>query len=106
MFPFAAFNEFIAGYVFLPRKKDRLLATVGIASAFVNILLALVLAPHYGAVGLAFARVIGETTLSAMLMVIMIRLRLVLLIPGCERALMFIRNACGIRDPATAPKDK
>ncbi|MFM0379953.1 oligosaccharide flippase family protein [Paraburkholderia strydomiana] len=106
MFPFAAFNEFIAGYVFLPRKKDRLLATVGIASAFVNIILALVLAPHYGAVGLAFARVIGETTLSAMLMVIMIRLRLVLLIPGCERALMIIRNACGIRDPLTAPKDK
>lgn len=87
MFPFAAFNEFVAGYLFLPRKKDRLLATVGIASGLFNVVVALILAPRYGAVGLALARVIGETMLSIMLMGLVIRLELVGLVPGAERAL-------------------
>jgi PST family polysaccharide transporter len=85
MFPFVAFNEFIAGYVLLPRRKDRLLASVGIGTALLNLMVALVLAPHYGAVGLALSRVIGEATLSAVLMVIIIRLKLIHLIPGIER---------------------
>jgi O-antigen/teichoic acid export membrane protein len=106
MFPFAAFNEFVAGYVFLPRKKDRLLATVGIASGLLNIVVAVILAPRYGAVGLALARVIGETVLSIMLMGLMIRLGLIGLVPGCERALVVIRTACGLRTKARVSKDE
>ncbi|CAD6553762.1 hypothetical protein LMG28727_05580 [Paraburkholderia kirstenboschensis] len=105
MFPFAALNEFVAGYVFLPRKKDRLLAIVGIASTFLNILVAILLAPRFGAVGLALARVMGELTLSIILMGVMIRLQLVGLIPGFERALRIVRAACGLRDHARVAKD-
>ncbi|MGF6855354.1 lipopolysaccharide biosynthesis protein [Paraburkholderia sp. CI3] len=106
MFPFTAFNEFIAGYVLFPRRKDRMLATVGIGSALLNIIVALVLAPGCGAVGLALARVISETTLSAMSMAIVIRLRLIRLIPGCERAVRTVWTVCGIRDPAPLTKDE
>jgi PST family polysaccharide transporter len=106
MFPFAAFNEFVAGYVFLPRKKDRLLAIVGIASGFLNVVVALILAPRYGAVGLAVARVIGETMLSVMLMGLVIRLELVSLIPGGERTLAMVRIACRFRSQARDAKDE
>jgi O-antigen/teichoic acid export membrane protein len=106
MFPFAAFNEFVAGYVFLPRKKDRLLATVGIASGLFNVVVALILAPRYGAVGLALARVIGETMLSIMLMGLVIRLELVGLVPGGERALGMVRIACGFRPRTRGAKDE
>jgi PST family polysaccharide transporter len=105
MFPFAAFNEFVAGYVFLPRKQDRLLATVGIASAVLNIAVALILAPRYGAAGLALARVIGETMLSIMLMGFMIRLGLIGLLPGYDRARMVLRTASGTRN-APSVKDE
>ncbi|MFM0340766.1 lipopolysaccharide biosynthesis protein [Paraburkholderia fungorum] len=105
MFPFAAFNEFVAGYVFLPRRKDRLLATVGIASGLINLVAALILAPWYGAIGIAFARVIGEALLSVMLVVVVIRLEMVSLVPGGERALGMVRVACGIR-PHTPAKDE
>ena len=50
MFPFAAFNEFVAFYVFVPRKKDRLLAMAGAVSGVVNLAAALYFAPRYGAI--------------------------------------------------------
>jgi O-antigen/teichoic acid export membrane protein len=106
MFPFAAFNEFVAGYVFVPRRKDRLLAGVGIASGLINLVAALILAPRYGATGIALARVIGEAMLSVMLMVVVIRLELVGLVPGGERALGMVRVACGFRPQTRAAKDE
>ena len=69
MFPFSAFNQFVAFYVLLPRKKDRLMAVAGLMSASANLTSALLLAPHFGAVGMALARVIGEGTLSVTLLV-------------------------------------
>lgn len=68
MFPFSAFNQFVGFYVFLPRKKDRLMAVAGLMSATANLTSALLLAPHFGAMGMATARVIGEGTLSVTLL--------------------------------------
>jgi len=104
MFPFAAFNEFVAGYIFVPRKKDRLLAIVGIASGLINIVAALVLAPRYGAVGIALARVFGEAILSVFLTFLVIRLEMINLVPGGQRALGMVR-AFGFRPQAGGPKD-
>ncbi|WP_144107642.1 lipopolysaccharide biosynthesis protein [Paraburkholderia sp. BCC1886] len=106
MFPFAAFNEFVAFYVFVPRRKDRLLAIVGVISGLVNLCAALYLAPRYGAMGMAFARVMGELTLSVMLMGVMIRLELVNLVPGAQRAVGMVRFAWGARPQPGASKDK
>jgi PST family polysaccharide transporter len=106
MFPFAAFNEFVAFYVFVPRKKDRLLAIAGVVSGLANLAAALYLAPRYGAVGMASARVIGEATLAVMLMGVMIRLELISLVPGAERALGVVRMACGFRPQTGAAKDE
>ncbi|QQC67000.1 lipopolysaccharide biosynthesis protein [Paraburkholderia ginsengisoli] len=106
MFPFAAFNEFVAFYVFVPRKKDRLLAIAGVVAGLINFAAALFLASRYGAAGMASARVIGEATLAATLMGIMIRLELISLLPGAERALGMVRMACGLRPQAGAAKDE
>jgi len=105
MFPFAAFNEFVAFYVFVPRKKDQLLAVVGALSGLANLGAALILAPHYGAMGMATARVIGEATLSVILMGVLIRLELVSLLPGAERALARFRITFGLHTQAQAGKD-
>lgn len=69
MFPFSAFNQFVGFYILLPRKKDRAMAVAGLMSAAANLTSALLLAPHFGAVGMALARVIGEGTLSVTLLV-------------------------------------
>ncbi|OLL31620.1 polysaccharide biosynthesis protein [Burkholderia sp. SRS-W-2-2016] len=105
MFPFAAFNEFVAFYVFVPRKKDRLLAIAGVASGVFNLVSALALAPHFGALGMASARVIGEATLAVILLGVMIRLELVHLLPGAERALQRVRVVCGLRPQTGGAKD-
>jgi O-antigen/teichoic acid export membrane protein len=105
MFPFAAFNELVAFYVFVPRKKDRVLAIAGVASGLVNLASALVLAPRFGAMGMASARVIGEATLSAAMLGVMIRLELVGLLPGAERALARVRVVCGLRTQVGGAKD-
>lgn len=68
MFPFTAFNQYVGFYVFVPRKKDRLLAVAGLISGLANLASALYLAPRHGAMGMALARIIGEATLSVTLM--------------------------------------
>lgn len=73
MFPFAAFNQFVGFYVFVPRKKDRLLAVAGLMSGMANLAAALYLAPRHGAMGMALARVIGEATLSTALTCLAVR---------------------------------
>jgi PST family polysaccharide transporter len=97
MFPFTAFNEFAAFYVFVPRRKDRLLAMTGAVAGVVNLVAALWLAPLYGAQGMAFARVIGELSLSVMLLTIMVKLELITLVPGAGRAIAMARVAWGAR---------
>ncbi|MGV2288059.1 oligosaccharide flippase family protein [Trinickia sp. YCB016] len=93
MFPLVAFNEFVAFYVFVPRKKDRPMAIAGVISGLANLAAALILAPRFGAIGMAFARVIGELTLSVVLMGIMIRLDLIGLVPGATRTVGMLRLA-------------
>jgi PST family polysaccharide transporter len=105
MFPFAAFNQFVAFYVFVPRKRDRLLAVAGITSGLANLAAALYLAPRYGATGMALARVIGEATLSAMLMGLMVRSDLTRLLPGAGRAVAMFRYALNARSRAGLGKD-
>ncbi|SIT43935.1 Polysaccharide biosynthesis protein [Paraburkholderia ribeironis] len=106
MFPFVAFNGFVALYVFVPRKKDRLLAIAGVVSGLLNLATALFLAPRYGALGMASARVIGEATLAALLMGVMIRLELLGLVPGAGRALGMVRMVFGVRPQARAAEDE
>jgi O-antigen/teichoic acid export membrane protein len=103
MFPFAAFNEFVAFYVFVPRQKDRLLAIAGITSGLANLAAALFLAPLYGAMGMAVARVIGEATLTIMLVGLMIRSDMIGLIPGVGRAAAMAR---GVFQQAGTDKDR
>lgn len=106
MFPFAAFNEFAAFFVFVPRKKDRLLAIAGAFSGIANLAAALYLAPRYGALGMASARVVGEATLSIALLTIMVRLELLSLVPGAERAMGAVRLAWGTRVQPGTTKDE
>ena len=105
MFPFAAFNELAAFYVFMPRKKDKALALAGLVSGLINLATALVLAPRFGAMGMASARVIGEAMLSMLLLGVMIRLELVGVLPGAERALERVRMVCGLRPQTSGTKD-
>lgn len=73
MFPFAAFNQFVGFYILVPRKKDRVLAVAGVMSGLANLAAALILAPRHGAMGMALARVVGETTLSFILLCFTVR---------------------------------
>jgi hypothetical protein len=49
---------------------------------------------------------VGEATLAAMLLGVMVRLELVGLVPGAMRALGVVRVACGARPQAGARKDE
>ncbi|SIT37265.1 Membrane protein involved in the export of O-antigen, teichoic acid lipoteichoic acid [Paraburkholderia piptadeniae] len=106
MFPFAAFNEFAAFYVFVPRRKDRVLAIAGAAAGIANLGSALWLAPRFGAEGMAFARVIGELSLSVMLLTIMVRLQLVTLLPGAGRAMELMARMAWAKPHAGTGKDE
>ncbi|MPW19344.1 oligosaccharide flippase family protein [Paraburkholderia sp. CNPSo 3157] len=106
MFPFAAFNEFAAFYVFVPRRKDRVLAIAGAAAGIANLGTALWLAPRFGAEGMAFARVIGELSLSVMLLTIMVRLQLITLLPGAGRAMEIMARMAWAKPHAGTGKDE
>jgi PST family polysaccharide transporter len=106
MFPFAAFNEFAAFYVFVPRRKDRVLAIAGVAAGIANLGTALWLAPRFGAEGMAFARVIGELSLSVMLLTIMVRMQLITLLPGAGRAMEIMARMAWAKPHAGTGKDE
>jgi PST family polysaccharide transporter len=106
MFPFAAFNEFAAFYVFVPRRKDRVLAIAGVAAGIANLATALWLAPRFGAEGMAFARVIGELSLSVMLLTIMVRMQLITLLPGAGRAMEIMARMAWAKPHAGTGKDE
>jgi PST family polysaccharide transporter len=54
---------------------------------------------------MAFARVIGELSLSAMLLTVMVRLELITLVPGAGRAIAMARVAWGTRGQAGAREE-
>jgi PST family polysaccharide transporter len=102
MFPFAAFNHFIGFYVLVPRKRDRILAIAGLFSGVCNLGAALVLAPRFGAEGMAFARVIGEATLSVSLLGLMVRSGLATALPWSGDKVAKVALAFGV----TAKEEK
>jgi PST family polysaccharide transporter len=71
--PLSVINQVVGVYFLIPRHREGLLARAGVATAIVNILVAIPLAHHFGAMGMVTARLIGETTLLTTLIVFMFR---------------------------------
>jgi O-antigen/teichoic acid export membrane protein len=108
MFPFAAFNQFISFYMFVPLEKDRSLAVAGVASGLANLAAALYLAPRHGAMGMALARVISEATLSVTLLCLAGRFGLLTgLRQESARAFAKLCFACGVGvGPSNTDKER
>ncbi|MEW6345001.1 MAG: oligosaccharide flippase family protein [Paraburkholderia sp.] len=66
--PISVCTQVLAMYFLIPRKREALLARAGVISALVNIALAVPLASHWGALGMASARLVGELTLLLVLL--------------------------------------
>jgi len=75
--PLSVTNQGLALYFLIPRHQEGLLARVGVASALVNILSAVPLASHWGAMGMVAARLLGELTLLTTLLYCLIRTGLI-----------------------------
>jgi O-antigen/teichoic acid export membrane protein len=71
--PLSVINQVLGLYFLIPRHRDGLLARAGVASAIVNILVAIPLASHWGAMGMVGARLLGELTLLTALLIYMVR---------------------------------
>jgi O-antigen/teichoic acid export membrane protein len=66
--PVSVCTQVLAMYFLIPRKREALLARAGVISAVVNLALAIPLASHWGALGMASARLGGELTLLLVLL--------------------------------------
>jgi len=75
--PVSVCTQILGLYFLIPRKLEGLLARCGIVAALVNVAAAIPLARYFGAMGMAEARVIGESSLLVMLLVGIYRARLV-----------------------------
>ncbi|ACC70857.1 oligosaccharide flippase family protein [Paraburkholderia phymatum] len=71
--PLNVINQVIVLYFLIPRNRDALLARSGVATACVNIVIAVPLAMHWGAMGMVAARLFGELMLLTVLIVNMTR---------------------------------
>ncbi|MFM0094528.1 oligosaccharide flippase family protein [Paraburkholderia nemoris] len=67
--PLCVCTRVLGMYFLIPRKLERLLAWSGIISALVNLAAAIPLAIHWGATGMALARLLSEGSLLAMLVI-------------------------------------
>ncbi|WP_074299165.1 oligosaccharide flippase family protein [Paraburkholderia phenazinium] len=67
VFPVSVCTQVLGMYFLIPRKLERLLARAGVVSAVVNIAVAVPLATHWGAMGMATARLVGELTMLTVL---------------------------------------
>lgn len=65
--PVSVCTQVLGMYFLVPRKLERLLARAGVLSAIVNLACAVPLASHWGALGMASARLIGELTMLTVL---------------------------------------
>ncbi|SDF96090.1 oligosaccharide flippase family protein [Paraburkholderia phenazinium] len=74
--PVSVCTQVLGMYFLVPRKLERLLARAGVLSAIVNLACAVPLASHWGALGMASARLIGELTMLAVLVAGMWRAQL------------------------------
>lgn len=86
--PVSVCTQILGMYFLIPRKLEGVLARCGIGGALVNVAVAIPLASHFGAMGMAEARLAGESSL------------LVMLIIGVWRAGL-LREVIGIRDEAS-----
>ncbi|WP_233862415.1 oligosaccharide flippase family protein [Paraburkholderia adhaesiva] len=71
--PLSVSNQWLALYFLIPRHRESLLARVGVANAIVNLLVAIPLAIHWGAMGMVAARLTGELTLLTALLFCLFR---------------------------------
>ncbi|WP_144153926.1 oligosaccharide flippase family protein [Paraburkholderia sp. BCC1885] len=67
--PVSVCTQILGVYFLIPRKLERVLVRCGIIGALVNVAAAIPLAKYFGAMGMAEARVLGEVSLLAMLMI-------------------------------------
>jgi len=74
--PVSVCTQILGMYFLIPRKLEGLLARCGILSALVNVAAAIPLARYFGAMGMAEARLLGETSLLVMLLIGIVRARL------------------------------
>lgn len=74
--PVSVCTQVLGMYFLVPRKLERLLARAGVLSAIVNLACAIPLASHWGALGMASARLIGELTMFVALATAMWRAQL------------------------------
>jgi PST family polysaccharide transporter len=65
IFPFAAIDQVVTGYVLIPLRLDRVVTRVSFQSAVVTVLLVLVLGRSFGGLGVSWARSIGAALMAA-----------------------------------------
>jgi O-antigen/teichoic acid export membrane protein len=61
LFPINAITLILSSYVLIPLHQERLLAKVVLTSALISLLCAVPLGLEYGGIGMAIARIGGET---------------------------------------------
>lgn len=88
--PISVINQVIGLYFLIPRRLEGLLARSAIVGALVSVSAAIPFAKYFGAIGMAEARLIGETTLLAMLMFGIWRAGLVREILGIDEEASFL----------------
>ena len=71
MFPFAAVNQVITGYVLIPFRFDRFVPLVSGATSMVTLALIYLLGRSFAGPGVAWARVIGDVLTVGLLMVVL-----------------------------------
>lgn len=67
LIPCGCANQVLAGQLLVPLKRERLIVFSVIAGAITNVLFALILAPRFGAVGMAASRALSEVSVLAVL---------------------------------------
>lgn len=67
--PVSVCTQILGMYVLIPRKREGMLARCGIVGALANVAAAIPLASHFGAMGMAEARLLGESSLLVMLII-------------------------------------
>jgi len=73
MFPLAAFAQVVSAYVLIPLRHDTLVSLSSLFGALATAVAIVVLAPHFGGMGVAWARVLGSAGLAIVLMAVLIK---------------------------------
>lgn len=68
IFPFAAIDQVVTGYVLIPLRLDRVVTKVSFQSAVVTVLLVVVLGRFFGGIGVSWARSIGAALMATNLL--------------------------------------